>query len=66
MNRYARVTIVYNMDDTAKSLKDELGDWYDGSIQVRDLFTDQLVPYEKWDSIAIEDVTAEVIKENEK
>jgi len=32
-----KVTIVYDMDDTEKSLEDELHDWIAGNISVQDV-----------------------------
>lgn len=34
-----RVTIEYDMDDTNKSLSDELVDWWRGNVDVQDLFS---------------------------
>ena len=36
MPRFVKLTVVYDMDDTEKSLADELRDWFDENISVGD------------------------------
>ncbi len=39
MARLVTVTITYDMDDTEKSLTDELNDWLQGNVNILDLFS---------------------------
>jgi hypothetical protein len=41
MARQITITITYDMDDPDKTLADELQDWYDGNVDLRDLAVDE-------------------------
>ena len=61
--RIVTVTITYDMDDTVKSLKDELKDWIRGDISVQDLGLHPIYgtpePEDKYTSIEIKEASNE-------